>query len=184
MACGAEYLPVFALLKMPRTYIRKPKPEDAEEYIALMRESVRFHRPWVEPATDRKSYSEYLARIGQENRMGFFICLTDSDRIAGVVNLNEIVRGAFMSAYLGYWIGAPYEGQGIMREGLSLVIGHAFDELDLHRLEANIQPENRKSIELVKRLGFTREGFSRKYLKIAGDWRDHERWAILREDWD
>lgn len=66
---------------------------------------------------------------------------------------------------------------------LQLVLRHAFDTLRLHRLEANIQPGNKASIALVRRAGFTREGFSRRYLKINGHWRDHERWAILREDW-
>ena len=70
-----------------------------------------------------------------------------------------------------------------MRKGLSLVLSKCFEELGLHRLEANIQPENENSKKLVQRLGFTKEGFSRKYLRVDGDWRDHERWAILKEDW-
>ena len=96
-----------------------------------------------------------------------------------MINLNEIVRGAFQSAYLGYYIGTPYAGQGYMMEALKLVIEYAFNELRLHRLEANIQPQNAASLALVKRCGFRKEGFSPRYLKIDGDWRDHERWAIL-----
>ncbi len=101
----------------------------------------------------------------------------------GVVNLNEIVRGAFHSAYLGYYGFTPHAGQGYMAEGLGLVLRHAFRRMGLHRLEANIQPGNRASRALVRGLGFRREGFSPRYLKIGGRWRDHERWAIVREAW-
>jgi [ribosomal protein S5]-alanine N-acetyltransferase len=85
--------------------------------------------------------------------------------------------------YLGYWVGAPFEGQGYMREGLALALRRAFGALKLHRVEANIQPENARSIALVKRAGFRREGYSERYLKIAGRWRDHERWAMTVEDY-
>jgi ribosomal-protein-alanine N-acetyltransferase len=105
------------------------------------------------------------------------------DAILGVVNLNEIVRGSFQSAYLGYYAFRPHSGQGYMTEGLALVLRHAFEGLGLHRLEANIQPGNRHSRGLVRRLGFRKEGFSPRYLKIGGRWRDHERWAIVREAW-
>ena len=97
------------------------------------------------------------------------------------MNINEVVRGIFQSGYLGYWIGAPFARQGYVREGLALVVGHAFEELLLHRLEANIMPENAASLALVRGLGFRREGLSPRYLKIAGEWRDHERWSILAD---
>jgi ribosomal-protein-alanine N-acetyltransferase len=101
----------------------------------------------------------------------------------GVINVNEIVHGAFRSAYLGYYVFVPRAGQGYMSEGLALALRWAFRELRLHRLEANIQPGNEASRALVSRFGFRREGFSRRYLKVAGRWRDHERWALLVEDW-
>jgi [ribosomal protein S5]-alanine N-acetyltransferase len=91
--------------------------------------------------------------------------------------------GGFRSAYLGYYIGERYAGQGYMSEGIALMLQYAFKQLKLHRLEANIQPGNSASIALVKRAGFVREGYSRRYLKIGGRWRDHERWAIVYEDW-
>jgi len=99
------------------------------------------------------------------------------------VNVSEIVRGSFQSAYLGYYAFEPFAGRGFLRSGLSLVIAHCFGELRLHRLEANIQPDNARSIALVKSLGFRLEGFSPRYLKIGGRWRDHERWALLSDDW-
>lgn len=112
-----------------------------------------------------------------------FVCLRAGDAITGVTNLSNIVRGAFQSAYMGYYVGAVYAGKGIMTEAIPLMLNLAFRELKLHRVEANIQPHNTASIALVKRLGFRLEGFSPRYLKIGGRWRDHERWAILAEEW-
>ena len=108
--------------------------------------------------------------------------MTDK-RIVGSINLSQIFMGGFRSAYLGYYICAPFAGLGYMSEGLRLMLRYSFRQLKLHRLEANIQPRNKASIALVKRAGFVREGYSRRYLKIGGQWRDHERWAILTEDW-
>jgi len=101
----------------------------------------------------------------------------------GVANLSEIVRGLFQSAYLGFYGHIAYSGRGLIREGLLLLLRHAFRQMKLHRIEANVQPENGRSLGLIRSLGFRREGFSPKYLKIGGQWRDHERWAILAEDY-
>jgi ribosomal-protein-alanine N-acetyltransferase len=103
--------------------------------------------------------------------------------MVGVINVSEIVGGVFRSGYLGYYAFVPHARHGFMGEGLALVITEAFRRRRLHRLEANIQPANRRSIRLVRALGFRREGFSPRYLKIFGRWRDHERWAILVEAW-
>ena len=103
--------------------------------------------------------------------------------MAGVLNLSEIVRGAFESAYLGYYALAPHAAAGYMTEAMVLVLDTAFDELGLHRVEANVQPVNARSLALVRRTGFSREGFSRRYVKVGGRWRDHVRFAMLAEDW-
>jgi ribosomal-protein-alanine N-acetyltransferase len=102
--------------------------------------------------------------------------------LVGVINVSNIIRGAFHSAFLGYYAFSDYAGQGLMQEGMRLVLYHAFRRLTLHRLEANIQPENTASLKLIRQCGFVREGYSKRYLKILGRWRDHERWAILAED--
>jgi ribosomal-protein-alanine N-acetyltransferase len=116
--------------------------------------------------------------------VGYLVCSRDTDDLVGVVNISEIVRGGFRSAYLGYYAFTPYAHRGLMTEGVSLAMDAAFRRLGLHRLEANIQPGNARSIRLVRRLGFRREGYSPDYLKIRGRWRDHERWAILANEHD
>ena len=141
--------------------------------------SGALHYPWVEPFRDLAGFRAWFAGIASGRRRSFLI--EEDARLAGVINLNEIVRGPFLSAYLGYYamVGG---GRGVMTDGLRLVIEEAFGPMGLHRLEANIQPSNARSIALVRRLGFRLEGFSPRYLRIAGDWRDHERWALLADD--
>lgn len=164
-------------------FLRPPARSDLRELIALSRASTRFHRGLVSPPTQPKQFVEYLERCSRPDSACFLICLTADGAIAGTMNLSQIFRGGFQSAYLGYYMGAPHAGRGYMTEALRLLLKYAFSELKLHRLEANIQPANSASIALVRRAGFTREGFSRRYLKICGRWRDHERWAIIAEEW-
>jgi ribosomal-protein-alanine N-acetyltransferase len=165
-----------------RVGIRHPTAEDADEFVALMTVSRDLHHPWGEYPTTHEKYADYLARRQHPAEPGFLVCERATGAIAGVINISNIVRGFFQSAFLGYYVGQPFAGRGYMTEGLRLVTRYAFDELQLHRLEANIQPDNAPSIALVRRLGFRREGFSPRYLKICGQWRDHERWALLVDD--
>ena len=170
------------LLSGARVVIRRPTAADAGEFLALMQASADLHRPWGEyPATPAK-FEEYLRRRALEDQDGFLVCERGSGGIAGVININSIVRGFFQSGYLGYYAGAAFARRGYMTEGLRLVMRYAFDELKLHRLEANIQPENIASIALVRRCGFRYEGYSPRYLQIHGEWRDHERWARLADE--
>ena len=96
--------------------------------------------------------------------------------------ISQIVRGAFQSAYLGYYAHERHARQGLMREAMEQVLDHAFGPLALHRLEANIQPGNAPSIALARGAGFRLEGFSPRYLLIGGQWRDHERYAITVDE--
>jgi len=166
----------------PGVRLEEPGLRHREEFLAAVRRSHRLHGRWAAAPRDRAHYGAYLARIDHPSQRGFFV-LAPSGAIAGVVNLSEIVRGNFQSAYLGYYAFAPHNRRGYMTEGLRLVLAEAFGPLGLHRVEANIQPDNVASKRLVRRLGFLREGLSPRYLKIAGRWRDHERWAITREEW-
>ncbi|MEO0652987.1 MAG: GNAT family N-acetyltransferase [Planctomycetota bacterium] len=124
------------------------------------------------------------AARGEDPRYeGLLLEDADTHELAGNFNLGEICRGNFESAYLGYNAFVPFAGKGYMRAGLRQVLRFAFVDLGLHRLEANIQPGNEASLALARGAGFKREGFSPKYLRIAGLWRDHERWALVADDW-
>ncbi len=148
-----------------------------------MRASRAFHRPWATAPTDDEAFDAYLVDSRRADFEAMLVCRREDRAILGFFNLSHITRGSLQSAYLGYAVSSKYAGQGYMREGLDLVVREAFLTLRLHRIEANIQPGNQASIALARGAGFHREGFSPRYLKIGGRWRDHERWAILAEDW-
>ena len=167
------------LQKGRTVYLRRPVRGDLEEFQSLVSASHRLHRPWVYPPSTEQAFYAYADRAASERFLGCFICLRETGAIVGVANVSEIVRGVFQSAYVGFYGHIAYSGRGLMREGLTLVLQYSFRKVKLHRLEANVQPENGRSLALVRALGFQREGFSPKYLKIGGRWRDHERWAIL-----
>ena len=162
-------------------FLCAPIARHRNEFLVLIRASRLALRPWVAPPASRAAFSAYLRRARRPTERAFLVCRIEDRAIAGVINVSQIFHGNFQSAYLGYFAGAPFMGQGYMSEGLPLVLRHAFGVLGLHRLEANIQPKNRASIRLVRRAGFRREGFSPRYLKVFGQWRDHERWAITAE---
>jgi len=160
-----------------------PAPRHETEFLAAVARSRRLHGAWVTAPSSSAEYGLYLKERKGPRQVKFFVCADDADRpICGVINLSEIVRGSFQSAYMGYYALSPHAGKGYMSAGIRLVLDRAFGELRLHRVEANIQPKNRRSIELVRRSGFRLEGVSARYLRIAGRWRDHERWAITVED--
>ena len=166
-----------------RVYIRRPTTRDEAAFLAMVRHSRPLHRPWITAPDTPSMFAEYLERGRQDDREYFLVCRVEDDAIAGVINISEIVRGVLKSGYLGYYASLDHARQGFMTEGMRVVVRHAFSALKLHRLEANIQPGNTSSIALVRKLGFRREGFSPRYVKIGGRWRDHERWAILAEEW-
>lgn len=160
---------------MTQVLLRKPRAGDIAEVRRAYRRSRELHHPYTSAPED---FSAYLQ---QPHR--YFVCVCDTAEIAGTFNLSCLVRGLFQSAFLGYEAFAPYHNRGMMTAGLRLLIAEAFGELNLHRLEANIQPSNRASIRLVAKAGFVREGYSRNYLRINGQWCDHERWALVNDAW-
>ena len=166
-----------------RVSLCEPEVSDVGELFELHRVSRDFLRPWIYPPKTRRDCADYLRNLSGDRHCGWLLCRRADGAILGVIRLTEIVRGVFQSAYLAFYLGAPHAERGYMSEGLALTLDVAFRRLKLHRLEANVQPGNRRSIALVRRLGFRKEGLSRRYLKIGGRWRDHERWAILKEDW-
>ena len=156
--------------------IRPLEEADEEEFIQLARESVEFLHPWVRVPTTAEAFKRNLVRLSESGREGFV--LVHGERIVGFVNLNEVVREPYDRGQVGYGLFAGNEGNGYMTEGLRQVMDHAFQELGLHRLEADIQPGNLRSRRLVARLGFRREGLSPGFICIDDVWVDHERWAV------
>jgi ribosomal-protein-alanine N-acetyltransferase len=173
-----------------RVYLRPPRRSDAAAFLDAARTSRALHGRWVRAPATAAAFAAYVARFGPGARtprtathVGYLACRRDDDALVGVFNFSEIVRGAFRSTYLGYYAFAGHAGQGLMEEGIGLALDAAFGRLRLHRVEANVQPGNARSLALVRRVGFREEGYSPRYVKIAGRWRDHVRLAILAEEW-
>jgi ribosomal-protein-alanine N-acetyltransferase len=165
-----------------RVRIRVMAREDRTEFLALARESRRLHRPWTYPPERADQFDELYSRSRRDDFLCLLACRLDDGAIAGVFTISQIVRGAFQSAYLGYYAHEQFARQGLMGEALDQVLDHAFRSLGLHRIEANIQPGNAPSIALARGAGFRLEGFSPRYLLIGGQWRDHERYAITVDE--
>lgn len=162
-----------------RCFIAAPTRQMRGEYLDFLIRNEGYHRPWVYHTPDAKYYDHYLKRLKRGVTRGCFIFDIKTKKLVGVININNILMGPMRMASLGYYGDQAFAGTGYMSEGMRLVLDYSFVTLGLHRLEANIQPENIASRRLVQRLGFRKEGFSPKYLQIGGKWCDHERWAIL-----
>ena len=174
-------------LQGTRVVLRPPRRSDAAAFLAQAAKSRSLHRGLVHPPLTPAAYALYLERHrvtrDTPSNVAFLVVRRDDRTLAGVVNFSEIVRGVFQSAYVGYYAFAGMTGAAYMTEALALALDYAFRHEGLHRIEANVQPGNARSLALVERIGFVREGYSRRYVKIAGRWRDHVRFAMLAEDW-
>ncbi len=164
-----------------RTRIHRPVAADEEAFLAAMRDSVGLHYPWVSAPRDHAGWQRYMARLERDNEAGFLVKRIADGVICGVVNLNIITYEALCSSYVSYFGVSGQVEKGYMKEAMLQVIDFAFGNMGLHRLEANIQPQNLASIALARSVGFQYEGYSPRYLKINGQWCDHERWAILAD---
>jgi [ribosomal protein S5]-alanine N-acetyltransferase len=163
--------------------LRAPLPTDIPVLLHATRASRRLHSPWVKAPATTQALEAWLERSAYDDHQSLLAIRRDDRSLVGVFNFSQIVRGLFCSAYLSYYALVPNAGRGFMRAAFPLVLNAGFGRLELHRIEANIQPENLASRTLLQSAGFRLEGFSPKYLKIGGRWRDHERWAILNEEW-
>ena len=139
--------------------------------------------PWAQRHTPA-AYRTVRRRVLQRARAGLTLPFTVrvDGRLAGQVTLDNVVRGALRSGNVGYWMDRSVAGRGVASLAVALVCDHAFGPVGLHRVQADIRPENGPSQRLVERLGFRREGLLRRYLDIDGDWRDHYTYALLAED--
>lgn len=173
-----------------RVVLSRVTRADADALIEANRASQHYHLPWVASFTDQAGFDAWFGCTLSGPNVGLIAREASAaadgvgpvGAIVGVVNLNEIVAGIFQSAYLGYYGMSRFAGRGLMTEALRAAAAYAFGELGLHRLEANIQPDNAASLALARRVGFRKEGYSPRYLRIDGAWRDHERWALLADE--
>ncbi len=169
-------------MSMAALSVRPVVRQDAEILIRANLDSRAYHAPWARPFIDLNGFESWFARSVTAPDVGLAAWYGSDDDPVGVFTFSQIVMGAFCSAYLGYYGIKAHARTGRMTDALRLVLDYGFDRLGLHRVEANIQPGNVASIALVRRAGFRQEGYSPRYLKIDGEWRDHERWAVLAED--
>jgi [ribosomal protein S5]-alanine N-acetyltransferase len=169
------------LYQSVRITLRRLACEDRDEFVELVNTSADFLHPWVYLPGTVAEFDKYLNRFDGKTADCIVICDRESGIIAGSVSVNDIIRGPYQRATLGYNSFAPSAGRGYMSEGLGLIVQFAFNEWGLHRLEADIQPENEASKGFASRLGFRKEGYAPGFILIEEVWRDHERWAITAE---
>ncbi|MEN6670926.1 GNAT family protein [Psychrobacter sp. B38] len=163
-------------------FISQVQIDDESAFLSAVSQSRDLFEDWVDPPCTPEGFAAHLANYSADNSFSY-LARNEQNELIGCINISNIVRGAFRSAFLGYYAFAPHSGKGLMKQALKLVVSEAFGHHQLHRLEANIQPDNLNSVALVKSLGFRLEGHSFRYLKIAGQWRDHDRYAITVEEW-
>ncbi len=171
--------------RMPRgerCFLAHASASDEGEFLAAVGESADLHGPWVQAPSTAEAFAAFLERARHPDQISLLVRRIESGDLAGVINISQVVRGLLQSSYLGFYAFRAASGQGLMREGLALALHYYFETLGLHRIEANVQPGNSRSLALVRRLGFRHEGFSLRYLFIDGAWRDHERFAMTVED--
>lgn len=161
--------------------LRRLTADDSDEFTELVKVSIDFLCPWVRVPATADKFSEFLKRFDGESAESLVICARETGAITGSININGIVRGPYQRATVGYYSFLPAARQGYMSEGFSLLFRFAFQDLGLHRLEADIQPGNIPSSKLAAKVGFRKEGYSPGYVCIDGEWMDHERWAITSE---
>jgi ribosomal-protein-alanine N-acetyltransferase len=163
----------------PSITIRKVSLKDENEFLHAARASRLSHQSWVKVPLTPIAFRRYVNEMRTAEDLAFVVRRKDTGSLVGVVELQDIFMGDFKNAYIIYYAFEGKQGQGLMRQAVTEVIRIAFSKLKLHRLEANIQPENKASKKLAKACGFSKEGYSPKFLKKGGRWCDHERWALL-----
>ncbi len=177
----------YAQLHTTRLLLQAPDATPSSAQVAAVadfyRRNAAHFAPWDPPLPPDHAAPEVVQRALVEAADAFATGRSlrwwlqpagDPGRVIGSVHLSSLVRGAFQSCNLGYAIDAGSEGRGLMQEALQAVIGEAFSpRLNLHRIQAAVRPENARSLTVLARLGFAEIGLARRYLFIAGDWRDH-----------
>jgi ribosomal-protein-alanine N-acetyltransferase len=182
-----------ASLATPRLLLRASDPAFAQSAAAFYRRNREAHACWNPPMPDAmfsvegqcERLTEATAAAGAGTQIGWWLFAPDEPGLVlGQIHFSQITRRAFCNAMLGYAIDAAHEGRGLMREALQATLADAFSpRVGLHRVQANVRPENTRSLALLDRLGFEREGLAREYLFIDGAWRDHVMTAQRNPHW-
>ncbi len=184
--------PATSRLDGSAVFLRPPQMDEWTAWAELRAESRQFLTPW-EPTwpPDALNESAYLRRVRRlatewktDDGYSFHVFQKERGCLVGGIGLTQVKRGVAQIGTLGYWVGEPFQGRGYITEAVKLISRFAFTQLNLHRVEAACLPENAASRRVLEKAGFVREGYARLYLKIAGDWRDHLTFALLREDFE
>jgi ribosomal-protein-alanine N-acetyltransferase len=173
-----------------RVTLRLPEAGDFHEWSTLRQESRAFLEPWeprwspdeFERHAWRQRIQRYREDFARGHAIAFFIMENSSRRLVGGITVGNIRRGVAQSGQIGYWVGERFAGKGLMVDAVRLVVPYAFGSLHLHRIEAACIPGNARSIRVLEKAGFTREGLLRSYLKINGSWQDHYLYSLVEGD--
>lgn len=178
------------MLTGSRIVVRFWEAADAEEKLELELRNREFFQAFAATrdesfytlAGQQKRIQQSVEGKGNDQQYAFGVYLLESQKLIGTVALTEVLRGALQSCYIGYFLDKEYNGQGFMTEAVRLVVSYAFEELNLHRLEAGVMPHNLGSIRVLEKAGFHKEGIAKKNVKINGTWQDHQVLAIINEN--
>ena len=177
-------------LKHGRVYLRPARHSDWRVWAKLRADSRDFLMPWepswssdaLSRAAFRRRLRSYEAEWQRGTGYSFLLFRAEDDALLGGITLSNVRRGVAQCASLGYWVGACFARQGYMTEGLLAILDFAFERLALHRIEAACLPDNEASQALLRKIGFSEEGYSRQFLRINGRWQDHRLFAVLQDD--
>ncbi len=180
-------------LVTPRLVLRAPRTTDVAEIRRLLRANHEHLKPWnpaPPPGEDPSSITEISKTVLRQRRewklgRGYVFMVAEREHpgtLIGKIALSGIMRGAMYGAYLGYWMSEDVQGRGYVTEALRAVLDFAFGPAGLHRVQAAIMPRNARSLRVIEKLGFRREGYAERYLQIAGKWEDHIVFARTREE--
>lgn len=188
--CSGNAVPIDSIVAMEKFHVRLLEPDDAAALAAYYLRNREPHREWS-PVPPEGFFTEAFHRIRYDfyreaNNRGAefrFLIVTSDDisTVVGIVTLTAIERGVFQNGRFGYSVDAEWQGRGIMTAAIREVINFAFDELGLHRVEANVMPRNIPSRRVLEKCGFTCVGRSPRMVKINGEWEDHEIYMLLNE---
>jgi len=170
--------------------LRLPRAKDYAEWARLRGESRAFLEPWeprwardeLEQSAWRQRLRRYRSDFANGTGVSFLVFENETGRLAGGITVGNVRHGVSQAANIGYWMGERFAGRGMMVEAVGLVVDHCFRTLRLHRLEAACIPENNRSVRVLEKAGFRREGLLRSYLKINGIWQDHYLYALVADE--